>query len=306
MKRRKVGRDFTKRLERYLERPDGPRVTALFCEHWSRENDPAGIAREAAAWLRSQELPDRPPAGRSLCEHLRSDHGARHDWPEDLAARIIDLVAVLEEIERLGEDWFNAEVPGEVGVHPSLERVRTKYWYTVGVAVDSARCTRSFPSTGNWTTPAQKPRLPSASPGPTRWPTSAWARGHRTGSDGRSPKTSRFSSMGGAGCSILKKTSAKKTKKGSSGFGHTAPTTGRGTRAGTYLRAFHKTVSNPRHASGVERSSTGISAFPHLEPNLREELLGCAVSTMWGAHHHARRKSTVLSSPTLKEFRPWR
>lgn len=160
MKRREVGRDFTQRLERYLERPDGS-LTALFCEHWSRETDPAGIAREAAAWLRSQELPDRPPAGRALCEHLRSDHGARHDWPEDLAARIIDLVAVLEEIERLGEDWFNAEIPGEVGVHPSLERVRTKYWYTAGVAVELGVVHTLFSIYRELDDTRKKPRIPS-------------------------------------------------------------------------------------------------------------------------------------------------
>lgn len=99
MKRREVGRYFTRRLERYLQRSDGS-VMALFCEHWSTNTDPASIRTEAAEWLRSQEVPDLPVADRSLCEHLRSDYGVPPDSPKDLAARIIDLVAVLEEWRR--------------------------------------------------------------------------------------------------------------------------------------------------------------------------------------------------------------
>jgi hypothetical protein len=158
MKEREVGRDYTKRLERYLERPGDGSVMALFCEHWSRETDPAAIAQEAAAWLREHGFPDHPPAGRSLCEHLRSDHGARHDWPEDLAARIIDLVTVLEGIERLGEDWFNAETPVEVGVHPSLERLRPKFWFTAGVAVEIGKLHDLFSIYRQLDDTRQKPR----------------------------------------------------------------------------------------------------------------------------------------------------
>lgn len=97
MKRRTVGRDFTKRTEIDLERPDGS-LRTLGDRHWSTDTDPLSMAVEATAWLRSRGLPDLPSADCSLSHHLRSYHGVRPDSPEDLAGKIIDDVVCLEAI----------------------------------------------------------------------------------------------------------------------------------------------------------------------------------------------------------------
>jgi hypothetical protein len=99
-----------------------------------------------------------------LCERLRSD-GARHDSPEDLAARIIDLEAVLEAIESRGEDWFNAETPVEVGVHPSLERLRPKFSFIAGVAVELGTLHALFSIYRQLDDTRKKGRQPKLKPG---------------------------------------------------------------------------------------------------------------------------------------------